>query len=310
MREGRGMQNLFSISHDDNVTSLAIGKFDGLHRAHRALFASLGAGGAVLVVQIPKQILSSIAMKQELIPFPIFEVQWESIRDLSGADFFALLMRKFPRLSRVVVGEDFRFGKNRECGAGDIACLFAGEAVVIPEISYHGCPIHTDTICALLQNGEIARANELLGRIYAIEGAVVRGQGLGKKNLIPTLNVCAPDFVQPQSGVYLTYAKLDDLFYRSISFLGNRLSTDNQFAFETHLLAPERGMPHVIENASVYLFESQIPSKMSVYFLQRLRANRKFADLSELRGQIEHDVQQARTLHQAIALPLAREENA
>ncbi|MDE5816221.1 MAG: bifunctional riboflavin kinase/FMN adenylyltransferase, partial [Helicobacter sp.] len=61
------MQNLFSISHDDNVTSLAIGKFDGLHRAHRALFASLGAGGAVLVVQIPKQILSSIAMKQELI---------------------------------------------------------------------------------------------------------------------------------------------------------------------------------------------------------------------------------------------------
>lgn len=304
------MRNLFSISHDESVASIVIGKFDGLHRAHRALFASLGAGGAVLVVKIPKQILSSDSMKQEWIPFPIFEVEWESIRNLSGADFFALLVRKFPRLSRVVVGEDFRFGKNRECGAGDIARLFAGEVVVIPEISYHGCPIHTDTIRALLQDGEIARANELLGRIYGIEGALMRGQGIGKKSLIPTLNVCAPSFVQPQSGVYLTYARIADSVYRSISFLGNRLSTDNQFAFETHLLAPETEMPDFIKNASVYLFESQIPSTMSVYFLQHLRANRMFADLSALRKQIEHDLQQARTLHQTTTLPLVCKENA
>ncbi len=302
------MQNLFSISRDESVASIVIGKFDGLHRAHRELFAALGAGGAVLVVKIPKQILSSDSMKQELIPFPIFEVEWESIRNLSGADFFALLARKFPRLARVVVGEDFRFGKNRACGANDIACLFAGEVVVIPEISHNGCPIHTDTIRALLQEGAIARANELLGRIYAIEGAVVRGQGIGKKNLIPTLNVCALDFVQPQSGVYLTCARIGDSFYRSISFLGNRLSTDNQFAFETHLLAPETEMPDFVENASVYLFESQIPSTMSVYFLQRLRANRKFADLSELRQQITHDLQQVRALHRA--MPCALKEGA
>lgn len=301
------MQNLFSISHDDNVVSIAIGKFDGLHRAHRELFAALGAGGAVLVVKIPKQILSSDSMKQEMIPFPLFEVQWESIRNLSGADFFALLGRKFPRLSRVVVGEDFYFGKNRECSASDIACLFAGEVVVIPEVSYHGYPIHTDTIRALLQNGEIEKANAFLGRSYAIEGEIVRGQGIGKKTLIPTLNVCALDFVQPKSGVYLTYTRLGGLLYRSISFLGNRLSTDHQFAFETHVLAPEREMPDFIKNASVYLIESQIPSKMSVYFLHRLRANRAFADLLELRTQIELDVQNARLLHQTTTLPSYKE---
>lgn len=297
------MQNLFSISHDNNVRSIVIGKFDGLHKAHCELFASLGAGGAVLVVKIPKQSLSSDSIKQELIPFPIFEVECESIRNLSGAAFFALLRDKFPNLSRIVVGEDFRFGKNRECGASDIASLFAGEVVVIPEILHNGRPIHTDTIRALLQNGEIALANELLGRNYVIEGKVVRGQGLGKKALIPTINVCALDFVQPKNGVYISYARLGDTFYRSISFVGKRVSTDNQFAFETHLLAPDSEMPDFINNASVYCFETQIPKIIFVYFLQFLRDNHKFETLEQLHTQIEHDLKQARLFHQNYILP-------
>ena len=81
-----------------------------------------------------------------------------------------MLLNAYPKLKKIVVGYDFRFGKNRKGTPDTIKKLFSGEVVVVDEITLGGISIHSREIANMLSKGDIEQANRLLGREYLIEG--------------------------------------------------------------------------------------------------------------------------------------------
>ncbi|MEJ2498223.1 MAG: riboflavin kinase [Sulfurovaceae bacterium] len=130
-----------------------------------------------------------------------------------------------------------------------------------------------------LEAGNIKVANRLLGRAYKICGTVIAGQGVGKKQLVPTINLKVQDYILPKEGVYVTQTVIDGICYESVSFIGHRESTDGSFAVETHIL--DKDIQAVFE-------------KVEIVFLDFIRENRKFDDLDRLKKQIDLDIKTAR----------------
>ncbi len=278
------MKSFFSIFGDPSVTSVAIGKFDGMHLAHQRLFSYLDEGGAILTVDAQRGNLTPGEYKREFTPFPLYSIPLGKIKHLSGERFIYMLKKAFPNLTKVVVGYDFRFGKNRAFGVEELRGYFAGEVVVVPEVFHRGHSVHSEAIRELIAQGEMNLAGELLGRDYFIEGRVVRGNGLGSSALFATINLEVESFLIPLEGVYATKTKVGERCFGSVSFVGKRLSVDNLFSIETHLLGVS---PHAIPKTEV----------ARIYFLERLRENRRFAELSSLKAQISEDIGRAEQIH-------------
>lgn len=278
------MKSFFCTFGESSPTSLAIGKFDGMHRAHQELFARLDERGAILIVDANRGNLTPSHYKKEFTTLPIYAIPLEQIKDLSGEAFVELLKEHFPALQRLVVGYDFRFGKNRAFGVKELADYFKGEVVVVSEIFYQGYSVHSEAIRELITQGEVALAGALLGRDYFIEGEIVKGQGLGARELVPTINLAIERFLIPRTGVYVSQTQLKGERFDSISFVGNRLSSDGKFAIETHLLGAN---------------EAMIPpaSRARIYFKRYLRENRRFERLEELKAQIAQDIKDAQRIH-------------
>lgn len=289
------MKKLSSISKNDKITSVTIGKFDSIHLAHKGLIDALGKNGAVIIVTFkgdlkdssgsnPPQILPQ-HKKKSYISHPIYFVKFNKIRNLSGKKFIKFLQKKFPNLRKIIVGEDFRFGKNRSFSACDIPKISSLKVCIFKEIKVDEIPIHSQNIRDFLANGNVKLANKLLGRAYSIEGYVIVGQGIGTKNVFPTINITVSDYLLPQSAVYATKTRIMGKVYDSISFLGKRLSVDNNFAIESHILGDFALESHKI-----------IGKKIEIFFVEKIRDNYKFATLSTLKRQIAKDIKIARAI--------------
>ena len=267
-----------SISKN-NITSLAIGGFDGLHIAHQKIINTLDENGALLVINKGFANLTPNT-REECTKRPIFYYQLNEIKGLSAEDFIKKLMREFPKLSLIVVGYDFRFGKNRSGDAHTIAQYFKGRVITVEEVRLENISVHSQTIREYLQEGDITTANKLLGRPYSIKGDVIKGQGIGSRELVSTINIHTKDFLIPKEGVYTSRISMGEHSYQSVSFIGKRVSTDEQFAIETHILSP---------------FTQTDDVKLS--FLHYQRPNQKFDTLPALKAQIKKDIQDAKEIH-------------
>lgn len=262
-----------------SVEAIAIGRFDGLHKGHQALLSHLGDKGGLVVVETQGGNLTPHDYRNKHTSYPIFSYLLEDIKDLSGEAFVAQLAHEFPRLKKIVVGEDFCFGKNRTSNADDLQKLSSVEVVIIKEVSVSGVAVHAKTIRKLLVDGEVKQASLLLGYPYEIGGRVIKGQGLGGQHFVPTLNLDVTQFLLPGSGIYVTKTELNGILYPSVTFLGHRLSTDGNFCVETHLLDQE------VDCA---------PDEVAISFYQRLRENRLYDKFEELKSQINKDIEMAR----------------
>ena len=105
--------------------------------------------------------------------------------------------------------------------------------------------MHSSRIKELLSRGRCEAAAELLGRDYELCGRIVRGQGRGAREFVATLNLEPGRFFIPKSGVYATVTSMRGARYKSVSFVGERLSTDRAFALETHILGDFAGFEAV-----------------------------------------------------------------
>lgn len=260
------------------MTALAIGKFDGMHVAHQALFEKLGDHGAVLAIDNNAPGLTPGVAKQHYVSHPIFTCALEEVRELEGNDFIAEIVRSFPSLEALVVGYDFRFGRGRQYCADDLPSLFHGAVYVVEEIRVDNLSVHSGIIRELVANGDITRANRLLARPYSITGEPIKGQGLGSKELVPTINLSVSHYIIPIEGVYATRTILDETIYDSVTFIGHRVSTDRKFSFETHLL-----------DVAV-----EPTPEVEVRFYGKLRDNKKYDDLGLLNQQIVEDIECSR----------------
>jgi len=262
-----------------NSTAIAIGGFDGMHIGHQALFNELGDNGTIVVIETGYANLTPSSHREKFSDKDIFYLELSKIKHLDGAEFLQFLQEKFPKLNKIVVGYDFHFGKDRRYSYDDLKTLFDGEVVIIDEVKYHNDSIHSHKIRQKLQLGDVKGANEFLGHNYTIEGSVIKGQGIGAKELVATINIEAPEFLIPKEGVYVTLTRIDsqEHFHPSVSFLGHRVTTDGSFAIESHILDGE------------VLCEK----KADIRFISFLRNNEKFESLETLKSAIKKDIAKA-----------------
>ncbi len=271
------MPNFSTLLTKDNITAVAIGHFDGVHRGHKELLKRLGEYGGLVVIDKNKANITPGLKRAEYSRYPCFLYDFNEIKGLGGDEFIALLKRDFKNLQKIVVGFDFRFGRNRAWDKYDLRRIFDGEADIVDEFCFEGMGVHSSAIREYIKQGEIYKANRLLGREYSIEGRVIKGQGIGLRELVPTLNLDIKSYLLPREGVYATRTRIGNKTYGSVTFIGNRVSTDGNFSVETHVLNEN------ITDAG----------NVAVCFIKRLRDNRKFASLEELKRQIYIDIKQA-----------------
>lgn len=265
---------------ENGVKSAAIGCFDAMHLGHFELFKRLDKNGALFIIDKGKKTyLIPNEKKPEISGFPCFFYKFDEIKNLSGAEFINQICKRFTKLEKIVVGADFKFGKDAACNSDDLKRFFGLNVDIVSEFCIKNIPIHTSLIKKLLQNGEISSANEFLGRKYCILGRVIKGAGLGKKELFATINLDTNQFFLPKNGVYITFAKIGSKLHKSVTFIGQRISIDDKFSVETHLID---------ENLQ------KSPEFVEIYFLKYLRENAKFSEISQLKAQISLDINVAK----------------
>lgn len=279
------MSSIFTSTQKDKIESLAIGRFDGMHLGHFKLFSYLDTNAALLLIDTKKPFsLTSLEDKKELVNFELINVDFSLLKELSGEEFLRLLRLEFKNLKKIVVGEDFCFGKNRAFHAKDIEPLSGIKTLVVSEFELDGLGVHSSKIKEFLSAGLIEKANVLLGRNYRIKGELISGQGLGSKELFATLNLDTKKrYFLPKNAVYASYTIVQNQRFKSVSFIGKRLSTDENFSIETHIIEP----------FTLKTLKNEI---IALEFKAFLRENQKFDTLLELKAQIQKDISKALSL--------------
>jgi riboflavin kinase / FMN adenylyltransferase len=132
----------------------------------------------------------------------------------------------------------------------------------------------------LLKAGRVNLARRMLGRAYGIEGEVAEGRGVGREMLLPTANLEIQNRVLPADGVYVTLTLVDGVWHRSVTNVGKRptFGGDPESKVEAHLID----------------FDGDLYGRtIRVRVLHRLRGERRFASVDELRAQIARDRERA-----------------
>lgn len=291
----------------DTPSAITLGKFDGLHRGHMLLIERLISEckrrdlvSTAFTFDIPpKSLVDDISLKQLLTreekaaAFSASGLEYliecpftEEVRSMLPEEFIrwmtgALKARCF------VIGEDFRFGKNRE---GDASFLQAYEkkydyqTIVLPKIRENGREISSTYVRERISEGNIEQANHLLGYSYYVTGKVCEGEHLGRRLGIPTANLLpSADKLLPPAGVYLTRLQTGNMTYTGVTNVGHKptIAGDHPTGVETHLL-----------NFSGDMYGKQI----KVEFLKRLREERRFENIEQLQLQMERDIYRAKTI--------------
>jgi riboflavin kinase/FMN adenylyltransferase len=294
--------------------AVAIGNFDGIHRGHRAVLDAartpareLSAPFGVITFEPhPREVLHPDRAPARLTPL---RRKIELFRDL-GVDvlhilrFDARLMQLGPDafvaevlvgrlgIRALAAGQDFRFG-HRRGGDMDLMARLGREhgfrVQAVPRVEAEGADCSSTRIRTALEDGEVGLAARLLGYAYAVDGIVRPGDRRGRTLGFPTANVdpLGRSPLLPAKGVYAVKAGLREpqgmTSRPAVANFGHRPTVDGtKLLLEVHLL--EGG-------GDLY------GRRMQVAFLERLRGERKFAGLDELKAQIARDSAEARAIH-------------
>ena len=207
-------------------------------------------------------------------------------KEFAGQDaevFLRDIVHERLQAKEVYLGKGFAFGKNR---GGNIELLremsgklgfFADE---VPEIRLRGQRISSSKIRELLKEGKVNLARRMLGRPYGVEGQIIRGLQRGRTIGFPTANLHPHNRVIPRYGVYATANLIDGVWRRSITNVGIRptFAGDKEPSIESY----------------IFDFDGDLYGDvLRVRFLHRIRDERKFSGIEELRMQIEKDTKTA-----------------
>jgi riboflavin kinase/FMN adenylyltransferase len=301
-------RSLAETPDDFGPCAITIGNFDGVHLGHQrilrrvsALAREEGWKSAVLTfdphpaklvtpASAPRLLTTMEERARTILERGIDEILilpfTPEIAALEPEDFVRELLVDKLKARAVLVGANFHFGKRAAGDAGTLEELgerYSFETDIIVPVVWRGRMISSSEVRRLIAEGDVSTACRMLGRPYALRGAVVPGEGRGSKQTVPTLNLDTKAEVLPKTGVYVTRT-LDSGGARewpSISNVGYRPTFDGHTrSIETYLLAPLDAAP---------------PREISVEFLRRVRDERKFENAEALKAQILRDVNRAQT---------------
>ena len=294
--------------------AITIGNFDGVHVGHQQILRRVdeiaraeGWRSAALTFHPHPTKLVAPERAPRLLSTPeerarLIEQQGvdevlilpfdSSISHLSPEDFVREVLVDKLQTRAVLVGENFRFGYR---AAGDprtleeLGAKYSFETDVVPPVTWRNRIISSSEIRNAIESGRVSLACRMLGRPYALEGAVVHGEGVGSRQTVPTLNLQTSAEVLPKNGVYITRT-LEPATRRewpSITNVGYRPTFKGQgLTIETYLLGS---------------LDGATPSQISVGFLRWVRDEHKFESAAALKTQILKDVSRATIYHTRVA---------
>lgn len=285
---------------------IALGFFDGVHLGHQALLRraeeramELGMTPAVFtfdrsprefVTGRPVPLLTTAEERREKVRtlFPDMEVIVapfdREMMTMPWVDFVLLLAREY-RAGWLVAGHDYRFGHKN---AGTPALLMKKASQlgmgcdIIPAVTLDGITVSSTYIRALLERGDVEEAARFLGGPFALAGRVRHGRGLGSRLGAPTLNVIPqPEQALPANGVYVTRVLSGERTYGAVTNVGVRptVDQDGRTTVEPWLLDYDGDL---------------YGREIRVEFCARLRPERKFSGVEELKAEILRNADQTR----------------
>src|ERR1044071_22267 len=285
---------------------LALGFFDGVHLGHQQIVrqtvhdSRLHDGVALVITfdQHPNTVVAPERVPPLIYSLPqklkaIAELGADSLLLIhfdkqfsrqTGEEFVRGLARELKTVQSICVGAEFVFGYKR---GGDVNLLKRLGAELnftvhgLSAVSLDGKVVSSTRIRETIQAGDLAPASQMLGRAYSLAGKVIRGDGLGKQLGFPTANIDFNGLVVPPKGVYAVHAENADGRWRAVLNIGLRPTLQNpnpKLQVEAHLM-----------DFHGDLYEQEL----EITFLNKLREEKKFGSLKELREQISKDIEAA-----------------
>lgn len=279
---------------------VAIGNFDGFHAGHKLIVETLqatarceGLRSAILTFhphprvyfRQPIQLISTDRQRVEILRRQgtdyLFFIDFSSIADCPADAFVDRFLLGILQMKILIIGHDFRCGRNRE---GDLAFLRRQAAkkqftIIRPRtLRSNGERIASSTIRKKLAAGAIEAANAILGHPYAIDGIVEKGAGRGRKLGFPTLNISTDNQILPP-GVFHTRTLVGKKNWPSLTNIGSAPT------FTAAATAPIRIETHIPGFQRTIYGE-----KVTISFIKKIRAEKKFDSSHSLVEQIRLDV--------------------
>lgn len=280
---------------DDEIPAVCIGGFDGVHLGHQELLKftkeSSNTFQIITFDTLPKKyfnnehkLLTTNNEKIELFkkyePSNLVFINFEHVLKFSPKTFCDMLKNNMKAKS-IYVGNDFKFGANRE---GDVNYLikYFGEnsTHTIEDYDHNNEKISSTLIKSFLNDGQIEHANAALGYEYSLSGSVIKGDQRGSQIGFPTANMNVDNNIQiPKNGVYKVNVYLNEILYEGIMNIGHKptVSEDTRLSLEVHIFD---------FNDDIY------DADLTVYFKKFIRDEIKFSSIDELIQQISKDIEE------------------
>jgi len=305
------MKKITIKGHEEGVltnSALMIGSFDGVHLGHKAIADTLIALSrqkglkpyALTFEPHPRLVLGNniklltthyekfmLLSKLELdgVVYVDFNRQ---IADMSYADFVEQFIVKALGAKLVVVGYDHHFGRGREGNPErlvEFGKLMGFDVKVVQPIKLGEKTIKSNTIRELVEYGDIAEANAMLGHLYLISGITVKGKGLGEQIGYPTANIEVPEEkLLPLNGVYAAMVGFNDNFpdMPAVVYVGT---------------APTVSGKKKMVEVHIFDFEGKLyGTRLNIGLVDFIRVEREFRSTEVLRAQIENDIEIAKQI--------------
>lgn len=294
-------------NHFDANTGVGLGNFDGLHIGHMALINTLiresrlnGLSSVVYTFTkhpeniLRKKLITPLLLTEQKkidllteisLDYLYFDEFNEDFSRLSPEEFVKYILLDKLHIKLAVVGYDYKFGYK---GQGEVPFLkelgkkYGFKVIVIPAIKCDNQIVSSTKIRQCIIDGDLETAYKLLGRNYSITAEVVSGRRIGNTIGFPTANIHPERFlVLPANGVYITKTLLDGRFYNSITNVGYNPTFEDiqEKTVETHIID---------FNQDIY------GKKIEVFFLRKIRDEKKFGNVELLKQQIAHDMGEAK----------------
>jgi len=299
-------EELAELSPEKDIL-LTIGVFDGVHLGHKYLISQLTEharqqnllSGVVTFRQHPQEILSpqtklpfltdltrrANLLKNEGVEAIITLSFTRELAQLSARQFVSLL-KKYLRMRGIVIGPDFSLGRNREGSTSTLHALGQDmnfSVTVIPPIMVNGEVVSSTAIRKALADGDMKRVVNLTGRPFSLHGRVITGSGRGIGLGFPTANLDVnSEQALPAEGVYATWAYIDDKAYQSMTNIGKRPTFG--------------GSERTVEVYVINYHSDLYGRELKIDIIDRLRDEKQFDTVDELKKQITEDVKQGRTI--------------
>jgi riboflavin kinase/FMN adenylyltransferase len=297
----RGLQN--RLDYPNPVVT--IGNFDGVHLGHQKIFRSVverakKIKGTPIAITFSPHPVRVLAPEKGLKIITGFE---DKAKLISGAGIKVLIGinfdREFARMEPddfiknilvdmigtkwVIVGHNYTFGKAKK-GRADLlrrrGRRYGFGVSVVRYAKVYGDIVSSSRVRSLILRGRVCETSRMLGRLYHIEGTVIKGAGRGASLMnIPTANIAATNELIPKEGVYAVRVSFDDNVHNGVANIGSNPTFDgNKMSYEVHIFDFNRNI---------------LGKKVRIHFIDRIRDEKKFLGFKELEEQIKKDIEKA-----------------